>query len=572
MTNRPSISRRHVLGSGAALALSTLGGCWLTKKLKPLCPGEIAPGSEGKGLAIDVHTHVFNATDLQVSEFVSRVAARQHGGLQDLAKYLGPVLQKTLWDKVPDGQKEMRALLDWNGQLGNCRSTTLDQHTTQLRDEGYQNARAALNAAAERVTPAARAQAFDSAVALEALPTPEAQGIRAIRTMLPPTLEGFEAQKAAADLAPLSRSLRSVLEFVVEQFQYRYVSTLQYLKTYRSDTRSIDLVVASLVDYDWWLAGGKPTATSLEDQARVMAELCVATGGRAHAFVPFCPYREVVHRANPADSFSSLAFVQKVMKEYGAVGVKLYPPMGFAALGNAGLSVWSDKNWLSSIAHKPDFGVQLDKAMRDFFQWCVDEHIPVMAHTRLSNGAADDLEALAGFQYWRNAFAEFPTLNVSFGHFGGDQSGELSPNTEGFLGLLESASGAAGSRAFADAGYFAELIESPPQFTAQLRTLFERDAQGKKVLPRRFMFGSDWKMLLVESHSNRYFNLFEALLKGFAQSLGPGYARLPDDVFARNAADFLMLNAGEPGHVRARDFYRKRGVKDPLWMEKLARL
>lgn len=564
------ITRRRALQSAAAVALTgALSGCPFVKRLAPLCPKELDQGAEGKALAIDVHTHMFNASDLQVNKFVSMVAARQHDGLQKLAKFLGPVIEKTLWNNVPSGAKEREQLLAWNRQLNKCTSESLGEHKNRLRDAGYRSARDALQTAARNAAP--QVGAFDPNVALEALPTPEQQGIRAINE-LPPTLDEYERQRAAADFQPLRRSIGSVLEFVIEQFQYRYVSALQYLETHRSDTRGIFLMVSNLVDYDWWLAKGDSTATPLDEQARVMAEVCVATGGRVHAFVPFCPYREVAHRRNPTSTFSSLAFVQDALKEHGAMGVKLYPPMGFAALGNERLSVWAGKNWLDSIAHSPQFGRELDEALRDFFRWCVRDNVPIMAHTRISNGAAHDLEALAGFAHWQAALAEFPALNISFGHFGGDQSGQVSPNTEGFLGLLKASAGAPGGRAFADAGYFSELIDSPQELKAQLRTLFERDALGDKVLPRRLMFGTDWKMLLVEAHSNTYFNAFEQLLKEFSQTLGQGFASLPDDVFARNAADFLMLRAGEPGHVRAKRFYDKRGVPDPIWMSKLARL
>ena len=66
--------------------------------------------------------------------------------------------------------------------------------------------------------------------------------------------------------------------------------------------------------------------------------------------------------------WSSLSFVQVAVAKHGAVGVKLYPPMGFAALGNAGLPVgfWDASQIPQELKSQqlPDLGTQLDAALR----------------------------------------------------------------------------------------------------------------------------------------------------------------------------------------------------------------
>lgn len=571
MTHRGT-TRRRALQLAAALGFaSAAGGCSLFRqKLRPVCAEQIDKQDEDKRLAIDVHMHAFNASDLQVKSFISRVAARQaEGGLANLVKYFGSALQEISWRNAPSGASEEEALRAWMKKLEDCGPNELADAKLQVRTAQYQEARNALQdaarAAAQRVGP----QALNRSVPATVL-TPEQRGLRAIDD-LPASLDGFDRQRASTQIDPAEVTIRSGLAFVIEQFQYRYMSALNYLDTYRSADRSVDFVAACLVDYDWWLSGGRSTATSLKDQVEVMSSLAVITGGRVHAFAPFCPLRESAHRLRPTSTFSSLELVKDAIENHGAVGVKLYPPMGFAPLGNSALSVWAGKEWLGEIAKRPDFGSLLDASMRELFRWCSSNHVPIMAHTNLSNGAATDLEALAGFQHWTQALQEFPTLAVNFGHFGGVRSREASANTEGYLRLMSGTSGQSGSRAFADSAYYADLIDAPAALASQLRELFERDHAAAGVLPRRFMFGSDWKMLLLEAHADLYMSELETLLRGLAAAIGQDATSFAENVFARNAADYLGLHRGEPTRQRLDGFYRDRGIKNPIWMAKVDR-
>src|SRR5882757_9624362 len=116
------LSRRQALQGASAVALSSaLCGCPLfVKRLQPICPENIDPNAPAKQLAIDVHTHLFNASDLQVSQFLSRVVSHQKtGGMANLARYLGVVLQQVYWDGAPSGQREREQLLTL--QLSDCK-------------------------------------------------------------------------------------------------------------------------------------------------------------------------------------------------------------------------------------------------------------------------------------------------------------------------------------------------------------------------------------------------------------------------------------------------------------------
>lgn len=391
---------------------------------------------------------------------------------------------------------------------------------------------------------------------------------------LPDTYDTFRVRRAASS-GPLERSVERVsiesgLAFVLEMFQYRYGSTFRLLETYNTPQRKLDLLVAHLVDYDWWLAGGKPTPTSLPRQIEIMSRLAVLTSGRVHPFVPFCPLREAQHRLHPTSTFSSLEFVKHAVDEQGAIGVKLYPPMGFAAFGNATVKpqIWKSANWLPPIAQRADFGQLLDDALRDFYEWCVPKQVPVMAHSNPSNGPAEAFEELAGPRYWQLALQEFRGLRVSFGHFGAVvDRGSSAPNAAAFMALMLPNS----SHAFADSGYFSEAIDQPQQLENALVALFEADAAGNKTLASRFMFGTDWKMLVLESNADQYLSDMDGIIARVAARLGQlgDYSQLAAAFSGRNAATFLGLRPDEENRHRLDAFYADNGVERTPWSAKL---
>jgi hypothetical protein len=88
------------------------------------------------------------------------------------------------------------------------------------------------------------------------------------------------------------------------------------------------------------------------------------------AIVPFDPLRQVAHRLGKATAGDDepMALVTEAVERRGCVGVKLYPPMGFAALGNAlvqkeqGPHFWR-RDWLPAWTDRADMGQLLDEAM-----------------------------------------------------------------------------------------------------------------------------------------------------------------------------------------------------------------
>lgn len=559
-------SRRTLLQAGALWPLaSLLSGCLRHVPVCPLDPKWTTPGA---GLAIDAHSHIFNASDLQVREFVTRVAARQtSGGLAKLAKYLGGLLQTLGWNAAPGASGELDMLAKLAKYAPKC--PDLPTEIDQQRSTQYSRAVAEMKDATAR----RRAQR-----AVGRSPEEDA-GLDAVDA-LPNTYADFSTQRRAARTAATPESaerasIGSAIEFVVEMFQYRYGSAFKLLETYNTNARKLDLLIAHLVDYDWWLAGGKSTKTTLAQQVEVMSAISVVTGGRVHAFVPFCPLREVQYRKDPRSTFSSLELVRTAITSGGAVGVKLYPPMGFAPYGNGTVvdpAIWKSSSWLPPVVKEPKFGEQLDAALLDLYTWCASEEVPVMAHANPSNGASTDFEALAGPAYWALALKAVPGLRASFGHFGAvlDRSDSHS-NAEAFLALMLADANAPGARAFADSGYFSEALDKPQALEDALVALFTSDAAHNKTLASRFMLGTDWKMLVLENGADQYLSDIDTIMNKVAARLASigDYSKLQEGFSGQNAAAFLGLRPGEKTRKRLDDFYAKNKVKDPAWAGKV---
>jgi hypothetical protein len=380
--------------------------------------------------------------------------------------------------------------------------------------------------------------------------------------------------------APGAADVAGLIKFAIQNFQYRYVSVHDHLNTFsRGSTRKIDLLVASIVDYDWWLARGQPTPSSLRAQVEVMGQIAIATGGRVHSFVPFDPFREVMARRGIG--WSSLSLVRDAIAKHGAIGVKLYPPMGFAPFGNAGLTIWKGKHWLPDAAFTDQFGRELDSVLAELYEWCITEQVPIMAHANKSNGPDGQFEELALAGRWRSALESVDRrperkLRVSFGHFGDTTPVENGTTRgEAFVAVMKAGPGDPGSMAFADASYFSDVLDNATTLQGILERLYLAPQSRPGLLADRLMYGSDWEMSIIERNVQTYLSGFEAMYTTIEANLRArslAFTGLADKFFGRNAATYLGLARGERTRERLAGFYRDNGVSEPYWMTKVDKL
>src|SRR4051794_24872071 len=88
------------LGGGSALLAA---GCNTPPVNGPFLPACGLPANVPGDVTIDVHTHIFNARDLQVELFLTKAVAPAYPVVVgELIAALAPLLQAAGWDFAPD--------------------------------------------------------------------------------------------------------------------------------------------------------------------------------------------------------------------------------------------------------------------------------------------------------------------------------------------------------------------------------------------------------------------------------------------------------------------------------------
>lgn len=559
MYNDPT---RRVFMEGLAATLAPFPAL---AELARLCPADPTVSNPAAPLTIDTHAHFFNGSDLQIKEFLSQTTVGSDSELYPLVNGMTSVLQSLAWHLAPSAQAEMTAIAKYVERLKDCEGT--DQ-MRRLAGESYQVGYA-LGRRELRVAATALNQTSAGAAVLG--PKPGQAGLGAAIADLPETYDAFEERRAnGATVLGSQPTFLGYIQFVLHNFNHRHVNAIDYLTTYsKGSARKIDLVVASMVDYDWWLARGRATPTSLPDQVDVMSQIAVLLGGRVHGFAPFCPFREAM-TVDASGMGDSMRLVKRAIEACGFIGVKLYPPMGFAAWGNTGRTEWKGKPSLPAVATDPDFGKRLDAAMLSLFTFCVDNDVPIMAHTNHSNGPYEEFKALAGSGYWKLALEKFPGLRVSFGHFGDtDLEDHKGDRTRPFLQLMTQGAGSPGANTFADSGYFSGTLMNQGKMRDALRALY---AGENRIMLERLMYGTDWTMILPQKNVERYLSDFMDVMRRIEDAepgIGARQTTLSNAFFGRNAVEFLGLRSGRGNRGRLESFYAKNKMPEPDWMRKV---
>lgn len=587
-----NLTRRQALTLALMYTATLSGCCRLRPKIQPYCPASPAVSYLDGPLTIDAHCHVFNGSDLQISPFLSKVLVHDvHGSVGRALEALTDLVQNISWALVPRGERELMELAllkPCEGEAAADRPADLMQRPYNyggagaLRQQAHAVGKAQLLASIKRTPQFQTLQKkYPQTAQLAELDETTQIQLAAVRLInsIPEKVEDYIDGRSSLSAMSLSeKTADGIVHFLLQNFQYRYVSVHDYLRTYNvPGKRVVDLMLPSMVDYDWWLAEGRSTQTTLAVQVQVMEQISILTGGRVHAFVPFDPLKQVAFELYGTGE-DSLNLVKRAILSHGCVGIKLYPPMGFAPLGNAelqerkGRGFWS-RDWLPDLTDRADLGQLLDNAMRALFTWCVEEQVPVMAHTYISNGVTQDFQELAGAEYWAKALRAFPDLRISFGHFGGADGEKGQDRGRDFAELMSAAPGAPGQFAYADAAYFSEVLVADPELLETLKTLYDGTvSKGGAALANRFMYGTDWEMTLALGDIDGYLSDFERLFQTIEERPAikqAGFVGLSAKFFGQNAADWIGLRKDEESRKRLNAFYAANGVERPDWAVKI---
>jgi hypothetical protein len=148
------VTRRQALaGLGCLGASFGLSGC--ASPIVPFCPGDPTISDPDTPLTIDIHTHVFNGTDLQIENFYNHVVKRKTD-----PQIIAVILKMLANSFAPSGAKELAALSEVEVALRSCNGTTFVEILNSHAQEGYARFLRTLTAAHNEV----RAQRFARAL------------------------------------------------------------------------------------------------------------------------------------------------------------------------------------------------------------------------------------------------------------------------------------------------------------------------------------------------------------------------------------------------------------------------
>lgn len=351
------------------------------------------------------------------------------------------------------------------------------------------------------------------------------------------------------------------VNFVPLCSMYRY-RTASYLENFVGGPRPIRLVTPACLDVTNWIKPGPQTpsqATPIVDQVRILELLSLVQpdGVALHGFVGFDP-AQWVHDCRAGND--GLKVVRDAILTQGLVGVKLYPPLGFRAIGNA--DCWFPDHVTRGVKN---FGACLDEALLTLYRFCKEHDVPIMAHCAHTIGRGAEFKNRAHPQYWKNLLdtKEFCEIRLNLAHAGGlffwYGNNEKKPAWTKYLdGMLASGKY---PNLYADVGDVANFLtgtrdEDTKELIANMRTL-------KPAARDRLMYGTDWPLLARLPDFNRYKKSFKPVMTDI---IGSDLSKF----FYGNAAAFLGLRSGMETRNRLDQFYKKNFRPTPRILDVFA--
>ncbi len=524
------ITRREFLVlTAASLSFSMLSGCLRCKK-------EPTP-SVSRFPVIDIHTHIFNAEDMPIKGFIQNVI------LEDKYPFLNPLLSflETIIQGIAPGYNTEKK---WLNSLYTGRAT---EHELNSKDEeGIKMLKIKTDKYIN-----------DKISKFNSLSIEEQQFIEEIRKEV--SKVGNPDRDGWSNLLFISPGTIGLYFKWASLFvKFRYKLALKLISTYSKNNGSVALYTPALLDYDKWLTG-KDANVRVDLQMDLMektSKLLFKQGKKSiHPYMAFDPGRSVMQNNEPRD------WVVTSIKEQGAIGVKLYPPMGFRAINNKGLYF--------HISSDPDFGNKIDEELLWLYRYCIKREIPIIAHCNNTlYSRHTEYEGRAHPKWWEKLLqinnGEFRNLRINLSHFEGspDPDNEWT-NTIGKL-MCDY------PNVYADVGHHETVLEKKnrKKYFNDLKAFLNKFSNGAD---KRLMYGSDWTMIARKSKNAKYLKYY---VKGFNK-----YFQQPiiDDFFGGNAARFLFgQNTENKNRKRVINFYKKVSLelgypvtKFPDWFKKL---
>jgi predicted TIM-barrel fold metal-dependent hydrolase len=266
--------------------------------------------------------------------------------------------------------------------------------------------------------------------------------------------------------------------------------------------------------------------------------------------------------------------VKDAITQKGFIGVKMYPVLGFLPYGNA--NHWSVGYPRELRTIDPD-GRKFDRALAALYDWCIDEDVPILTHTSLSQNPTSSAGERGSPAHWRSVLefdgGRWRRLRLNLGHLGGLWHLATSPVPSEWPGLAIDLLIERYPNVYADVADYDAVIRRTVDDTDKDQRIAELLGRllarpGNPFARDRLMYGTDWVMLSKSLGTRGY---YRAMRDVFTQNLGLSAAQRRG-FMGGNAARYLgiSLERGQKPKTRQRleQFYRNRGLDDSrlkLW-------
>ena len=316
---------------------------------------------------IDAHCHVFNAADLPIEGFAKKIVVPRSAQTSELvarfADYPGALealvhaIVVQVKRAAPDMQTEIDTINEFerDPQRKPTRAWRQDQDRRHLRS-AFRLIWFNWDIFSDR--PLSLTEGIALEVAIEQIklflyqqiheefgkPDLTAEDREVLGGLTPFQVDAMADELYSRDDL-LGRYIRWALLYT--RHRYELAEELDQLHGKVGQKSRIVLMTPAIVDFSKWLED--EDQLSIEEQVDVMTRVaCRRDGPRVHGFVGFDPLRQALydyHRRKAGDK-DPMAVVRRAIEVHqilvgnstkttgGCIGVKLYPPMGFQAIGN----------------------------------------------------------------------------------------------------------------------------------------------------------------------------------------------------------------------------------------------
>ncbi|MGW5191337.1 amidohydrolase family protein [Kribbella sp. NPDC004138] len=249
-------------------------------------------------------------------------------------------------------------------------------------------------------------------------------------------------------------------------------------------------------------------------------------GAQVLPFVGFDPRR-----------FGAVALVKEAVTEFGCIGVKMYPPMGFLPWRNRQAGV-------PGMSAEQALGV--DDALANLYDWCTEHDVPITAHGNPTQFAKRAYMDFSGPERWATVLEQWGGLRLNLGHFGWNGR----PDWPRRIAELTSVH----PRLYADIGnHDLDDLDDTIEVLDQIFT-------AQQEMRQRFMFGSDWYM--VASHLD-----FEHFLTRVRAAYLAKFPTHLDSFMGSTALTFLGFDdPTNKNNQRVCERYTTYGATPPAWL------